>query len=105
MTINNSFFNSTLGWFRLIALAEGVSYLVLLFIAMPLKYLRGIPDAVQYTGWAHGFLFILYGLLLIKVWVQYNWTFNKAAGAFIAALLPFGTFVLDKKLKKEYFSA
>jgi len=103
MSINNSFFKSTLGWFRLVALAEGVSYLFLLFIAMPLKYFAGKPHAVLYTGWGHGFLFILYGLLLIKVSIQYRWKFIKALGAFIAALLPFGTFILDRKLRQDRF--
>ena len=102
--MNNSFFSSTLGWFRFIALAEGVSYLVLLFVAMPLKYLANKPEAVRYMGWLHGFLFIAYGLLLILVWSQYNWRFKKALKAFVAALLPFGTFYLDKKIKQEYFS-
>ncbi|MBC7828942.1 MAG: DUF3817 domain-containing protein [Chitinophagaceae bacterium] len=102
MDTNHSLFKSSLGWFRAVALAEGVSYLLLLFVAMPLKYIAGIREAVNYIGWVHGFLFILYGLLLLKVWMKYKWTFKKAALAFIAAILPFGTFVLDKKLKKEY---
>ena len=102
--MNNSFFSSTLGWFRFIALAEGVSYLVLLFVAMPLKYLANKPEAVRYMGWLHGFLFIVFGLLLIMVWSQYNWKFKKAFKAFVAALLPFGTFYLDKKIRQEYYS-
>lgn len=96
-----SFFDSTLGWFRFIAIAEGVSYLILLLIAMPLKYFWGIADAVKYTGWIHGVLFMLYGLLLLKVWRQYKWKFNRVLLAFVASLLPAGTFVLDRKLKKE----
>jgi integral membrane protein len=97
----HAFFNSALGWFRFIAITEGISYLLLLFIAMPLKYLAETPEPVTYLGWAHGFLFVLYGLLLLKVWVQYRWTFKKAFVAFIASLVPFGTFVLDKRLKRE----
>src|SRR5687767_128084 len=98
----NSFSNSTLGRFRLVALAEGTSFLVLLLIAMPLKYLANMPSPVLYIGWIHGVLFLLYTILLLKVWVQYKWTFIQAAGAMIAALLPFGTFVLERKLKNEY---
>lgn len=96
-----SFFDSTLGWFRFVAITEGISYLLLLFIAMPLKYLANIPEFVLYLGWAHGFLFVLYSLLLLKVWVEYRWSFKQAFVAFIASLVPFGTFVLDKRLKKE----
>jgi integral membrane protein len=99
--MNNSYWNSTLGRFRLIAILEGVSYLILLGIAMPLKYFVQLPDAVRYTGWIHGVLFVLYIILLLKVWSQYRWSFGKVLLAFIASLLPFGTFVLDSKLKKE----
>lgn len=88
--------------FMLIALLEGISYLLLLCIAMPLKYFANMPDAVKYVGWAHGVLFVLFCFYLVKVWMAYKWSFWKATGAFIASLLPFGTFVLDKQLKKEY---
>ena len=100
--MNNGFLDSTIGRFRLIALAEGVSYLVLLGIAMPLKYFAGNALAVKYFGWAHGVLFTLFCIFLIQVWIQYRWKFSKVVGAFIASLLPFGTFVLDRKLKREY---
>lgn len=88
--------------FRLIGVLEGISYLILLCIAMPLKYFAGFPHAVKYFGWAHGVLFVLFGIYLIKVWIDYKWSFKKSALAFVASLLPFGTFVLDSKLKKEY---
>ena len=97
----NAFFDSTLGKFRLIALMEGISYLILLCIAMPLKYFAGFPHAVKYTGWAHGVLFIFYMVWLALVWKQYQWKFNRVLGAFVASLLHFGTFVLDKKLRSD----
>lgn len=84
------------------AFFEGVSYIVLLFIAMPLKYAAGLPLAVKYTGWAHGVLFVAYMVLLALVWAEYKWTFKRVAFAFAASLLPFGTFVLEKRLKEEY---
>lgn len=87
--------------FRQVAVLEGVSYLLLLFIAMPLKYFADIPEAVKYTGWAHGLLFVLYAALLIQVWQQYNWKFGKAVMVFIASLVPFAPFWVDKKLKEE----
>lgn len=96
-----TFTNQNLNRFRVIALLEGVSYLFLLCIAMPLKYKFGFEAAVKYTGWAHGILFIAYIVLLLIVWKQYNWTFKKVVFAFIASLLPFGTFVLDKQLREN----
>ena len=102
--VSQTFFNSTLGWFRFVALAEGVSYLLLLFVAMPFKYFAEIPEPVKYLGWAHGFLFVFFGFLLLKVWIQYRWTFKKAFVAFLASLIPFGTFVFDKQLKREHMS-
>lgn len=95
------FKNTVLGRFRAIALFEGISYLVLLGIAMPLKYVAEIPEPVKYVGWAHGLLFILFGLLLLQVWVVKKWSFGKVCLAFIASLVPFGTFWLDRKLKEE----
>ena len=92
-----------MGRFRFVALAEGVSYLILLGIAMPLKYFAGYSLAVQVTGWAHGVLFTLFCIFLIQVWIQYRWKFGKVLGAFMASLLPFGTFVLDRKLRQQYY--
>jgi integral membrane protein len=99
--MENSFFNSALGRFRLVAILEGVSYLILLFIAMPLKYIWQLPLAVKYTGWAHGVLFVLYMVLLLLVWIELKWKFTKVLWAFVASLIPFGTFILDKQLKNE----
>ncbi|MEO7314161.1 MAG: DUF3817 domain-containing protein [Ginsengibacter sp.] len=92
---------SSLGRFRLVAISEGISYLLLLFIAMPLKYLAGIPDAVKYPGWVHGLLFMLYILALISVKVDRNWSIAKTALAFVISLIPFGAFFFDKSLRKE----
>ncbi len=97
----NQYFNSTLGKFRLIALLEGISYVLLLFVAMPLKYIAGFPLAVKYTGWAHGVLFVLYVLYLFQVWSEYNWKPGRTIWAFAASLIPFGTFILDRQLRNE----
>ncbi len=82
---------------RLLALLEGISYLVLLGIAMPLKYYYDKPDAVKIVGMAHGVLFVLYCINLLIVHVQLKWNMGKTIGAFIASLIPFGTFYADKK--------
>lgn len=87
--------------FRQVAVLEGISYLLLLFIAMPLKYMADMPEAVKYTGWAHGVLFVLYASLLLAVWIKYKWSFGKAALIFVASLLPFAPFYVDRKLKAE----
>lgn len=52
-------------------------------------------------GWLHGILFILYVILLLQVWSKYRWRFGKAFMAFVASLLPFGAFILERRLKKE----
>ncbi len=93
---------SSLNIFRKVALAEGISYLVLLFIAMPLKYLADMPLAVKYTGWAHGLLFVLYGVALIMAWQERKWRFGRVVFYFIASLIPFAAFYVEKKLKYEY---
>ena len=82
---------------RLLALLEGLSFLVLLGIAMPLKYIYNKPNAVQLVGMAHGILFILYVINLLIVHMKHKWAMGKTAGAFVAALIPFGTFYADKK--------
>lgn len=91
-------FLTSLGRLRLIGFLEGVSLLVLLGIAMPLKYLAGQPATVRYVGMAHGVLFVVYVLLVIQVAIQYRWSFGKAALALAASVLPFGTFWAEKRL-------
>lgn len=86
--------------FKLIGLIEGYSYLILLFIAMPIKYMGGEPMAVKIVGMAHGVLFILFILAQYQAANIYKWKFKFNAFAFVASLVPFGTFYLDKKLKK-----
>ncbi|PTX60810.1 integral membrane protein [Melghirimyces profundicolus] len=90
-----------LGRFRLISLAEGASFLLLLGIAMPLKYLAGMPMAVTVTGWIHGILFVLYFAALVHVWWVHRWSFGRLLGAAVASVLPFGTFVFDARLRRE----
>ena len=86
---------------RRVGMIEGVSLLVLLFIAMPLKYIWQQPMAVKIIGWIHGALFVLFMILAFRVYEQKSWSFKKLILAFVAAFLPFGTFVFDKKLKEE----
>lgn len=97
----NSSLKSPVGRFRITAIAEGISYLLLLFIAMPLKYFADFPEAVLYTGWAHGLLFMLYLITLLHAWMDKKWTFLFATWAFFASLIPFATFVLERQLAKQ----
>lgn len=92
---------NTLNLLRKVGLLEGVSLLVLLFIAMPLKYVWQQPGAVKIVGWIHGVLFVLFVLLLLRVYDQKSWPFKKVIIGFVAAFLPFGTFIFDRQLKKE----
>jgi integral membrane protein len=87
--------------FRIIAISEGISFLVLLLVAMPMKYYLHIPIAVKIVGWVHGVLFIAYVAALIMCVRIMRWNWFKVIVAFVASLLPFGTFVLDKELKRR----
>lgn len=87
--------------FRLVGFYEGLSFLLLLGIAMPVKYMLGYPLLVKYLGWAHGVLFILYMYALLQVAVAHKWSVGKIAAGAVASLLPFGPFILDKKLLKN----
>jgi integral membrane protein len=90
---------------RAVGMIEGISYLALLGIAMPLKYLAGIPLAVRVVGTAHGVLFVLFVLALAQVSLRHRWAASRALVAFIASLVPFGTFWLDARLRQEEASA
>jgi integral membrane protein len=85
---------------RKIGFAEGLSWLLLLGIAMPLKYFAGQPLPVKIVGWVHGLLFISYILQLYRVQVSSKWPFKVTLLGCLAAFLPFGTWVYDKRLKK-----
>ena len=87
--------------FRKVALYEGLSLIILMGIAMPLKYIWDQPAAVKYVGWIHGILFILYIWILFRVWMERDWPFKRAAIAVIASLVPFGTMIFDRSLKRE----
>jgi integral membrane protein len=86
---------------RAVALVEGVSFLVLLGIAMPLKYAAGMPIAVKIVGWIHGVLFVLFSAALFLAMRAQRWPLRRSAGIFLAGLLPFGPFVIDRRLKQE----
>lgn len=88
--------------YRKVAVIEGISYLILLCIAMPLKYFFNIPEAVKYFGWIHGILFLVFLVVLILAFIKYRWSWMRLALYLIASVLPVVPFILDKKLAKEY---
>ena len=92
---------TSIGRLRVIGFAEAVSFLVLLGIAMPLKYLYHEPGAVRVVGMAHGILFLLYLWAAIQAAVEHDWPWKKTAIIIIASLLPAGPFVVDAKLLRE----
>jgi integral membrane protein len=84
---------------RILTLIEGVSTLLLFFGAMPLKYLAGQPAAVTVVGWAHGLLFVLVLAALAIVMLQRRWPLRRGALVFVSALVPFGPFVIDRRMR------
>ena len=87
--------------FRIVALLEGVSYILLLFIATPIKYLANDPQYVKLLGMPHGILFIVYIILAFMIRPDYKWNSRQFMVVLIASLIPFGTFYVDKKYLKK----
>ena len=87
--------------FRMTALAEGCSFLILLCIAMPMKYFMGMPEVVRVVGSIHGGLFLLYVGLLAMLHFRQRWSVMFSLYAFVASIIPFGTFMLDKQLREK----
>ena len=91
---------------RATALIEGVSFLVLLFLAMPLKYIWEQPMAVRIVGAAHGGLWAAFCAMLFYTTIVAKWPLVRAALLFVAALIPFGPWLVDRRMKQyeaEYF--
>jgi integral membrane protein len=91
---------TTLGALRLLALLEGISYL-LLALTMPLKYMYEMPMPNKIVGMAHGFLFIGYCAMVFVVNQEKKWSLVTNFWAYLASLIPFGTFVADAKIFKK----
>ena len=86
---------------RHIGLVEGTSTLLLFFVAMPLKYAADMAEAVSIVGMIHGVLFILYVIALIRAALAQKRPFGWSAKVFIAAIIPFGPFVIERGLRRE----
>lgn len=92
---------TSIGRLRVIGFAEGVSFLLLLGVAMPLKYFAGTPQAVTVAGWVHGVLFITFCIALAQAHQDAKWQARQTGLVLIAGLLPFGPFVIDNRLRRE----
>ncbi|RYZ08248.1 MAG: DUF3817 domain-containing protein [Myxococcales bacterium] len=87
--------------FRVVAYLEGISYLLLLGVAMPLKYLADLPLAVRIAGSAHGVLFVAFVVALTRAALARRWRVTRPAWMFATSLVPFGMVLLDRELRRE----
>jgi len=91
-------FKTQIGRLRILAYSEGVSFLLLLMVTVPLKYIMGWREPNIIIGLLHGLLFMAYVVAVIQIKLDHNWTYKKTFLALLAALIPFGTFWADWKL-------
>jgi integral membrane protein len=96
-----SLVRTDLGRFRVVSLLEGLSYVALVGVAMPLKYAAGFPQAVRIVGMIHGVLFVAFCIALFAVATNRDWPHKKSAIAMLAAILPLGAFWLERRLRAE----
>lgn len=95
--------NTNIGRLRLIALLEGISLIVLVFIAMPVKYLFNDPSWVKAVGPVHGVLFLLFVVNTISAAIELSWKFSETTWkVLLACVIPFGTFYVDRKILSRY---
>ncbi|MFG6687036.1 DUF3817 domain-containing protein [Mariniflexile sp. HNIBRBA6329] len=92
---------SFLNIFRITALLEGVSYILLLFIATPMRHLYDQPQYVKMLGLPHGILFMGYVIMAFMLKKDMNWNTKQFAEVLLASIIPFGTFYIDKKYLKS----
>ncbi|WP_424493476.1 DUF3817 domain-containing protein [Salinimicrobium sp. GXAS 041] len=83
--------------FKWISILEGLSFLLLLFIAMPLKYIWDLPQMVQVTGMFHGILFVAYIMGAVYFYKPLNWNMKTFLIVCLSSVLPFGPFYVEKK--------
>lgn len=90
-----------IGRLRIIALLEGISLLILVFIAMPAKYYFDNPSITKLMGPIHGALFVFFTINTLSVAIEQNWKFRQTTWkVLLACIIPFGTFYIDRKILK-----
>ena len=92
---------TTISQLRILGLLEGLSFLLLLGICVPLKYFYDMPEPTKIVGMAHGVLFIAYCVWVVISGKEYRWDLKTITLSLIAGVVPFGTFVADKRFFKE----
>lgn len=96
--------NTSIGRLRMLAFAEGLSLLLLLFVALPLKYGFGYPQPTSILGAAHGALFLLFTFSTLRVGIEESWKFEKTTWkVLLACMIPFGTFYIDRKILRSAY--
>lgn len=83
--------------FKIVALLEGISFIAMMLVGMPLKYMGGNDIIIKYLGMPHGLLFVGYVILAFLLQSQMKWTIKDMAIIVACSLIPFGTFWMDKK--------
>ena len=91
--------STALGRFRVISAIEGLSFLVLVFIAMPIKYIGGDPIPVKIVGMTHGILFIIFMISLFEAKIKQEWDTGFVFQLFVLSLIPFGALLIERKVK------
>ncbi|XOB63450.1 DUF3817 domain-containing protein [Campylobacterota bacterium DY0563] len=94
-------FSNALSRFRLISAIEGLSYLILVFVAMPIKYIGENPYPVKVFGMIHGVLFIIFMISLFEAKIKEKWNTGLMFQLFVLSLIPFGAFVIEKRVKPK----
>ena len=92
---------SVIGWLRIIAFLEGLSYLGILFVGMPLKYFYLSGETNMILGQVHGILFLLFIVLTGLATMHYKWNFSRTFWVLLSSIIPFGTFIVDHKILKK----
>lgn len=91
--------------FEAVAWLEGLSFLVLLGVAMPLKYFAGVPLATRVAGLVHGLAFLAYAVVLLDAFATGQWSRRTVALGLLAGFLPAGTFVFVSQMRRQFDAA
>ena len=94
-----SFFENRLKQLRAVAWLEGLSFLLLLFVAMPLKYLAGEPGMVRSVGMIHGVLFVAFVIYAVQAKIELGWSGRRLMRLLGTAFIPFGMIFFDRALE------
>lgn len=99
--LDHPMLQTAVGRFRAVSLLEGLSYVVLMFVAMPLKYVAGIPEAVRVVGSLHGLLFIIFAAALVAATRSAGWGVLRAGWFLFLSMIPFGALVIEWQAREQ----